>query len=57
MDKDGEMFNLFLDADGEPQRVPIGNINELVTLDNIKQVRRLQRSTKWSERRSRRQRN
>lgn len=33
------MFNLFLDGDGKPQRVAVGNLNELVTLDNIKEVR------------------
>ena len=33
------MFNLFLDGDGKPQRVAVGNLDELVTLDNIKEVR------------------
>ena len=38
MDRHGNMFNLFMDADGLPQRVRIGNIDDLVTLDGVKEV-------------------
>lgn len=55
MDRQGDMFNLFIDGDGRQQTVAIGNINDMVTLDNIKEVRRLGFSpntrkpeTRWS---------
>ena len=32
------MFNLYMDADGTPQRLRIGNINDLVPLDSAKEV-------------------
>lgn len=38
MDRQGNMFNLFMDADGTPQRLRIGNINDLVPLDSAKEV-------------------
>jgi hypothetical protein len=33
VDRDGNMFNLFTDRDNQPLRVPLGNIDDLVTFE------------------------